>query len=60
MKVGTVLWQGSLSQRVVNVWNDLHGKVVASERMDKCKWDLYRNLDALEVEGYGDVCQTCT
>ena len=37
MRVKTVLRQGSFSQRGVNVWNCLPGKLVAAEGVDKIK-----------------------
>ena len=28
---------------------------MTAEEVDKFKWDLYMYLDALEMEGYGDI-----
>ena len=50
-----VVKQGTFTQRVVNAWNDLLGKVVAAETVDKFKLELHRYLQVLEIEGYGDV-----
>ena len=58
LRVKTALRQGYFSQRVVNAWNGLTGKVVAAETADKFKLELDRYLEVLEVEGYGDVDKT--
>ena len=39
--------------RVVNAWNDLPGKVVAAETVDKYKLELDRYLEVMEMEGIG-------
>ena len=53
-----VVRQGTFTQRVVNAWNSLPGKVVAAEKVDKSKLELDRYLEVIEVEGYGDVDKT--
>ena len=50
--------QGTFTQRVVNAWNGLPGKVVAAEKVDKFKLELDRYLEVLETEGYRDVDKT--
>ena len=57
-RVKTVVRQGTFTQRVVNAWNGLPGKVVAAEKVDKFKLELDRYLEVLEIEWYGDVDQT--
>ena len=47
--------QGTFTQRVVNAWNGLPGKVVAAEAVDKFKLEFDRNLELMEVERYRDV-----
>ena len=46
-RVKTVARQGSSTQRGVNAWNGLPGKVVAAETVDKFKLELDRYLDVL-------------
>ena len=41
-KVKTVVRQGTFTQRVVNAWNGLPGKVVGAEKVDKFKLELDR------------------
>ena len=54
--VKTVVRQGTFTQRVVNVWNSLPGKVVAAEKVEKFKLELDRYLELMEIEGdVGDV-----
>ena len=43
--------QGTFTQREVNGWNGLPGKVVAAETVDKFKLELYRYLEVLERGG---------
>ena len=50
--------QGTFTQRVVNAWNGLPGKVVAAEKADKFKLELDRYLGVMKIEGYGDVDKT--
>ena len=57
-RVKTVVREGTFTQRVVNAWNGLPGKVVAAETVDKFKLELDRYLEVLEIEGYGDVDRT--
>ena len=57
-RVKTVVRQGTFTQRVVNAWNGLPGKVVAAETVDKFKLELDRDLEVMEIEGYGDVDKT--
>ena len=57
-RVKTVARQGSFSQRLVNAWNGLPGKVVAAETVDKIKLELDRYLEVMEIEGYRDVGST--
>ena len=52
------LRQETFTQRVVNVWNGLPGKVVAAETVDKFKLELDRYQEVMEIEGYGDVDRT--
>ena len=33
--------------------------VVAVEGVDRFKWESDRYIDALEIEGYGDIGSTC-
>ena len=53
-----VVRQGTFTQRGVNAWNGLPGKVVAAETGDKFKLELDRYLEVLEMEVYGDVENT--
>ena len=53
-----VVRQGTFTQRVVNAWNGLPGKVVAGETVDKFKLELDRYLEGMEIEGNGDVDRT--
>ena len=48
----------TFTQRVVNAWNGLPGKVVAAETVDKFKLELDRYLEVMEIDGYGDVSRT--
>ena len=57
-RVKTVVREGTFTQRVVNAWNGLPGKVVAAKKVDKFKFELDRYLEVLEIEGYGDVEKT--
>ena len=41
-RVKTVVKQGTFTQRVVNAWNGLPGKVVAAETVHKFKLELDR------------------
>ena len=54
-RVKMIARQETFTQRVVNVWNDLPGKVVAAETVDKYKLELDGYLEVTEIEGYGDV-----
>ena len=57
-RVKTVVRQGSFTQRVVNAWNGLPGKVVAAETVDKLKLEFDRFLEIMEMEGYRGVGRT--
>ena len=57
-RVKTVVRQGTFTQRVVNAWNGLPGKVVAAETVDKSKLELDRYLEVMEIDGYRDVDKT--
>ena len=57
-RVKTVARQETFTQRVVNAWNGLPGKVVAAETVDKFKLELDRYLEVMEIEGCGDVDKT--
>ena len=57
-RVMTVARQGTFTQRVVNPWNGLPGKVMAAEKVDKFKLELDMYLEVKEIEGYGDVDET--
>ena len=57
-RVKTLVRQGSFTKRVVNAWNGLPGKVVATETEDKFKMELGRYLEALEMNGYRDIGRT--
>ncbi len=57
-RVKTVVRQGTFTQRVVNAWNGLPGKVVAAETVNKFKLELDRYLKVMEIEGYRDVGRT--
>ena len=57
-RVKMVVRQGTFTQRGVNAWNGLPGKVVAAETGDKFKLELDRYLEVLEMEVYGDVENT--
>ena len=50
--------QGTFTQRVVNAWNGLPGKVVAAETLYKFKLELDKYLEVMEMEGYRDVDRT--
>jgi len=56
VKMGVRL--GSFTQRVVNAWNVLPGKVVAVETVDKFKLELDRYLEVMEMEGFMDTDST--
>ena len=56
--VKMVVRQGSFTQREVNAWNGLPGKVVAAEKIDKFKLELDRYLEVMEIEGCGVVDRT--
>ena len=58
-RVKMVVKKGTFTQRVVNAWNGLPGKVVAAEKVDKFKLALDWYLEVMEIEGYGDVDKTC-
>ena len=45
-----VVRQGTFTQRVVNAWNGLPGKVVAAETVDKFKLELDGYLEVMERE----------
>ena len=53
-----LLRQGTFTQRVVNAWNGLPGKVMAAETVDKLKLELDRFLEVMEIEGDRDVGRT--
>ena len=55
-RVKMVARQGTFTQRVINAWNGLPGKVVAAETVDKFKLESDRYLEVME--GYGDVDRT--
>ena len=57
-RVKTVVREGTFTQRVVNAWNGLPGKVVAAETVDKFKLELDKYLEVMEIEGYEDVDRT--
>ena len=57
-RVKTVGRQGFPTQRVVNAWNGLPGKVVAVETVDKFKLELDRYLEVMEMEGFMDTDRT--
>ena len=57
-RVETVVRQGTFTQRVVNAWNGLPGKVVAAETVDKFKFELDKYLEVMEIEGYRAVDMT--
>ena len=57
-KVKTVVSQGTFTQRVVNAWNGILGKVLAAEKVDKFKLGLDMYLEVMEIEGCGDVDMT--
>ena len=57
-RVKTVTRQGTFTQRVVNAWNGLPGKVAAAEKGDQFKLELDMYLEVMEMEGYGDVDRT--
>ena len=57
-RVKMAVRQGTFTQRGVNAWNDLPGKVVAAEIADTFKLELDRYLEVMEIEGYGDVDKT--
>ena len=47
-RVKTVVRQGTFTQKVVNAWNGLPGKVVAAEKVDKFKLEFDRYLEVME------------
>ena len=51
--------EGSFTQREVNAWNGLPGKVVKVEGEVMFTTKLDRYLNALEIDGYGDIGRTC-
>ena len=53
-RVKTVVRQGTFTQREVDAWNGLPGKVVTAGTGDKFKLELDRYLEIMEIEGYGD------
>ena len=57
-RVKMVVRQGPFTQRVINAWNGLPGKVVAAEKGDKFKLELDRYLEVMGLEGYGDADKT--
>ena len=57
-RVKTVVRQGTFTQRAVNAWNGLPGRVVAAETVDKFKLELYRYLEVVEIEGCWDGGRT--
>ena len=57
-RVKMVVRKGTFTERVVNAWNGLPGKVVAAETVYKFKMELGRFLEVLEIEGYRDVGRT--
>ena len=54
-RVKMVVRQVSFTQRGVNAWNGLPGKIMAAETEDRFKLELDRYLEVMEIEGYGDV-----
>ena len=56
--VKMVVRQVTFTQRVVNAWNNLPEKVVASEKVDKFKLELDRCLEVMEIEGCRDIDRT--
>ena len=57
-RVKTVVRQGTFTQRGVNAWNGLPGKVAAAETVDKFKLEFDRYLEVMEIEGFRDVDKT--
>ena len=57
-RIKTRVRPGTFTQRVINAWNGLPGKVVAAETVDKFKLKLDRYLEVLEIKGYRDVNRT--
>ena len=57
-RVKTVVRQGTFTQRVVNAWNGLPGKVVTAETVDKFKMELDRYLEVMGIEECRDVGRT--
>ena len=55
LRVKSVVRQGSFTQRVVNAWNSLPGKVVAAEKADRLKLEFVRYLEALGIKGYRGI-----
>ena len=58
-RVKMVVWEGSFSQRVVDVWDGLPGKGVAVETVDRFKLELDRYLEVLEIEEHRDLGRIC-
>ena len=57
-RVKMVVRQGTFTQRGVNAWNGLPGKVVAAETGDKFKLELDWYLEVMEIEVFRDVEKT--
>ena len=57
-RVYGTLGRGQIKKHKKKAWNGLPGKVVAAEKVDKFKLELDRNLEVMEIEGYGDVDKT--
>ena len=49
-RVKTVVRQGTFTQRAVNVWNGLPGRVVAAETGDTFQLELDRYLEVVEID----------
>ena len=49
-RVKMVAKQGTFTQRVINAWNGLPGKVVAAETVEKFKLELDRYLEVMEID----------
>ena len=58
VKMVVTVRQGTFTQRVVNAWNGLPGKVVPAEKVEKFKLELDRYLEVMEIGGYRDVVKT--
>ena len=57
-RVKTGVRQGTFTQRVVNAWNGLLGKVVPAETVNKFELERDRYLEVMEIKEYGDVDRT--